>query len=532
MSVLQAFQGWVDDHINPIVIKELRQAVRGRFLSGVLILFLLIQIVTLGVTLVSFSFSHNTNFTEGRDYFSALLFILLGTCLLFIPAYTGFRMGSERTDHRADLLFITTLSPRAVITGKLTSSLLLVLLVYSAAFPFMTISFLLRGIDLPTIFSMASFSFLSILLAVQWAIFLGSLPLNRAARLGANIFILGSSGMIFISTLTTSFSMMYFGIGSYWRSWQFWLPAISTMLITLMIVGLLFALSITALTPSTANRAYPIRVFSTISYVLTAAFTITSSFLLNDMLPVAAWGVSMSMLLFISAFVSVSERKKHTHRVLRTIPQSPLKRTFAFLFYSGSAGGLSWTLCLYLLTAGMMGLTLKMMPYAKNHSDAETLILVCIGLAGFAFAYGLTGQVLKKMLFPKLREHLTWLLALLVAVIALVIPPIVGLLLGFIKQADGYLFLMTPFIFFEKKYVAAGAIAGGIWGTLAIFWSLPGWLKQFRSFKRSEKVSTPPKKVVSQEQAQAPETAEDAQVESGEESEKPSEKESEQVDGE
>ena len=33
-----------DDLLNPIVVKELRQAVQGRFVVGVLILFLLISV--------------------------------------------------------------------------------------------------------------------------------------------------------------------------------------------------------------------------------------------------------------------------------------------------------------------------------------------------------------------------------------------------------------------------------------------------------------------------------------------------------
>src|SRR5205807_7480474 len=89
-------------------------------------------------------------FTAGRQVFRILQGILLGTCLL-VPIYAGLRLGAERSDTNVDLLFISTLRPRAIVAGKLLSSLVLVLLVFSACTPFMTFSYLLRGLDIPTI---------------------------------------------------------------------------------------------------------------------------------------------------------------------------------------------------------------------------------------------------------------------------------------------------------------------------------------------------------------------------------------------
>ena len=45
--------GELDDAINPIVVKELRQAVQSKFVVAVLLLFLLIQLVFIGIYLVA-----------------------------------------------------------------------------------------------------------------------------------------------------------------------------------------------------------------------------------------------------------------------------------------------------------------------------------------------------------------------------------------------------------------------------------------------------------------------------------------------
>ena len=43
----------MDDWLNPIVVKELRQAVQGKFVAAALLLLLIIQLAALGIYIVS-----------------------------------------------------------------------------------------------------------------------------------------------------------------------------------------------------------------------------------------------------------------------------------------------------------------------------------------------------------------------------------------------------------------------------------------------------------------------------------------------
>src|SRR4051812_49514932 len=113
--------------MNPIVVKELRQAVRSRVVVAVLMLFLLLQIALFGMYVFQMETAHSREeevFSAGRQVFRILQGILLGTCLL-VPIYAGLRLGAERSDTNVDLLFISTLRPRAIVAGKPLSSLLL-----------------------------------------------------------------------------------------------------------------------------------------------------------------------------------------------------------------------------------------------------------------------------------------------------------------------------------------------------------------------------------------------------------------------
>ena len=91
----------INDRLNPIVVKELRQAVQGKFLIVVLICFLCLQLLTMGLFLTNEAVT--ASFNAGLNVFRVLLGILFATCLLFVPAYTGIRLASERADANVDL---------------------------------------------------------------------------------------------------------------------------------------------------------------------------------------------------------------------------------------------------------------------------------------------------------------------------------------------------------------------------------------------------------------------------------------------
>src|SRR5439155_17518312 len=181
-------------------------------------------------------------FSAGREVFPILEGVLLGTCLL-VPLYAGLRLGAERSDTNVDLLFISTLRPRAIVVGKLLSSLVLVLLVFSACTPFMTFSYLLRGLDMPTIGLVLYIDFLVALWAILASLFLAVIPAPLAVR---GVFILaGLCGLIalFTRTLELTGELIRSGLGTYQEPWMFWLPLLATTLVEVGLAGLLFVWS-------------------------------------------------------------------------------------------------------------------------------------------------------------------------------------------------------------------------------------------------------------------------------------------------
>jgi hypothetical protein len=95
------FANWRQWELNPIVIKELRQAVRSWAVTGMLLLFLTVLFITSLIFLVTQSFEADDNMQLGGSMFSAFLVILVVASVFFIPLYVGVRVAVERQENNA-----------------------------------------------------------------------------------------------------------------------------------------------------------------------------------------------------------------------------------------------------------------------------------------------------------------------------------------------------------------------------------------------------------------------------------------------
>jgi hypothetical protein len=170
---------YLDDRLNPIVVKELRQAVKNRAVTVALLVLLAVQMVVTALFLSSrideFNHDETARGKVGRDLFGCFQFGLLGCVMVLIPIYSGIRLAAERADGSFELVHISGLKIESIIFGKLFTSLVLGLLVYRCCLPFLTFAYLLGGIDLlvfPLLFWIEG---LAGVLSTQFFLFLGAL---------------------------------------------------------------------------------------------------------------------------------------------------------------------------------------------------------------------------------------------------------------------------------------------------------------------------------------------------------------------
>jgi hypothetical protein len=442
------FADRLGDAVNPIVVKELRQAVQGKFVSVMLLILLLVQLAAIAIYVLTTD-PTSENFRAGRDMFMILHGFALGIGLLFVPAYTAIRLAAERADTNVDLLFITTLRPVSIIAGKLFCAFVVSLLIFSACLPFITFTYFLRGIDLPTIFIVLIVDFLVVIGFSQLTIFAACLPTNRVLKVFVGLVALFLLPWAFTWTMIAAYSLLSSGIGSKLNTADFWLGVAGAASIYVPVVGLLFVISVVFITPHSANRALALRTFITAMWVLTgcgmAAITISQ----NEIAPIMIWTVFHAVLFSLAFIVGVSEREGLGRRVTRAIPRMVLARVPLFFVFSGGAASLLWSVGLFLVTVSV-GWGFENAP--KRFSGGNDWI--GLRMAGFGLTilcYALTGLWLRRVLLSRrLKSNLTWFPVLVLIALGSTIPLLVAFLLDSRGNYANWLF-GNPFVFFGSK---------------------------------------------------------------------------------
>jgi hypothetical protein len=476
------FAHWREWELNPIVIKELRQGVRSWTVTGMLLLFLVVLFIASLGFLITESLSVNASVELGGRMFTTFVVILAGASVFFIPLYTGVRVASERQANGLDLLYVSTLSPARIILGKFLCSAYIVLLFFSACMPFMAFTSLLRGVDMPTVLFILAFLFLIVCAANLVAIFLACLPASRPFKV---LFAIAGFFLSFwiILPIGFSFFIMRSGIGSMMSDPNFWIRVFLTALLAVGIGGLFFVLSVALISPPSANRAWPVRLYLTACWLLGGGLALGWCVRTGQSDGMGVWTYSTFALLVPALLVTISNSDQFSFRVRRKIPGSRLKRWGAFLCFNGAAGGLCWLVLLALATGAIAFRAMARLPGgALDDDDWRKLIT----LALYVFAYSLTALFLHRTFFPQRPAKLAGLLAVLLVAGWALLPPAILFFINELswKTVDSLQLGNIFNVEFNRdsghvvyhEYFAAG------WLLLAVALNLKWFLRQLQNF--------------------------------------------------
>ena len=155
----------LSDRFNPILVKEARQALKSRQFA---ITFALLLACAVGWALIGILVQVPRIYYQpgGKDLLFGFYLIVAVPLLVIVP-FSAFRsLASEREDGTWELISITALSARQIITGKLVSAMMQMAVYYAAIAPCITLTYLLRGVDIVSIVLMLVYTLLlSILLS-------------------------------------------------------------------------------------------------------------------------------------------------------------------------------------------------------------------------------------------------------------------------------------------------------------------------------------------------------------------------------
>ncbi len=328
------------DRINPILVKETRQALKSRQFSGTFMLLLAASLLIsfAGIALAGPDMDYRS---AGAEFF-VFYFSVLAFAVFVVVPYGAYRsLAAEHEERTFELLAITTLRPGQIVTGKLLSSAIQMFIYYSAIAPFMAFTYLLKGIDVASIFFVLAISLLASVGFAMVGLLMATFANRKAMQVVLSVTMITGLGFATVGSIPLC-AVIVDELAGELREREFWIAmsCLFTAYATTFLV--IYQLSIAQLTFESDNRSSKVRAAVVFQFMCFLAWV--------------AWGwivevggereylIAMAIVggVYLSAVGSFlsAEPPGLSRRVAREVPRSSVLRSLAALFYPGAGTGL------------------------------------------------------------------------------------------------------------------------------------------------------------------------------------------------
>lgn len=330
---------YLDDWWTPILVKEVRQALRGKYFKICFwIVLLAVVVATAGMMIGMQQPDGSIVGGDGRAFFFGIFLCLSIAVLGFVPFSAFNAMGAEWDENTFDLLIISNLKPRQIVLGKLLATSVQTLLFYSTFTPFLVFSSLLQGVDLLSVWVVliGALIFSTVLSLV--AICLSTVSRVRFARivlmamLAAVLVFATFGGSLTGSLLITSPGAM--------RDPQF-LVAATMMLLGAIILGVYcFAIACNMLAHPEENRSTGVRVITTVTILAALWWMQYMASVIGQREFLSGIAIGLIVFLLVPGTFFVTEPEILGRRVTPRVSKNPLLALLSIPFLPGGGRGL------------------------------------------------------------------------------------------------------------------------------------------------------------------------------------------------
>lgn len=380
------------DRLNPILVREVQQAVKGRVFALTVIAALLVTVAIAA----SVANRYESGGSSGRGAFAAGLATLMPLILFIVPMQAYQSMRLEMRSGIVEQLLLSRLRPLRILTGKLQAALVQFVIYVSVMSPLLATSYLLRGVDVPTIVISLVLAALACVLATMFAISSaaqGALPglqaiANLATAFGLGMAAFGAVGFVGSGAYAEA-------IGWLLRSGDFWTVMSAIVLVTLLgcVLSMLAAQSF--LLHAFENKATGFRIYLFVVPLVACTwfYACIDPAYRDEAFAVLLFGLLLLGVLFGVFFVT--EQGRLSPRLQAHAPRRPLAGLLAAPFLPGRDRGTACFL-LYLLLLGALAL---LAPRASaTPRDVEVITRMGAMTAVYALVYFGIGRWLRSRL--------------------------------------------------------------------------------------------------------------------------------------
>jgi len=343
------------DAINPILIKETRQALKSR---QFLVTFSLLLFAALGWTIAgSLLLMPQIYFLPSAPTMLTGYYLVLAVPMLLVVPLAAYRsLEGEIDDGTLELLSVTSLSPRQIVFGKLGSAVLQMMLYFVALFPCVAYAYTLRGVDIPTIAILMGLLVTFGLTLTIVSIFFAPMARVRSSQVSTLLVVMALLIGGEIAAGSLAINLIQYGNPLTAQQTGFLVVAVVLFTGTLSLVFLMA--TAVQLTPDSENRSTPVRMSLMIHQVAVVGIAAYSLDLGFDI----AWFTLLAMTgHLVVTWVSVgammcAEAPTMTPRIRRELPGTFLSRLLFIWFTPGPATG--FVFAIVNLIAGMLAMSL------------------------------------------------------------------------------------------------------------------------------------------------------------------------------
>ncbi|TWU47754.1 ABC transporter permease [Rubripirellula reticaptiva] len=434
-SRLDRLDAWcerIGDALNPILVKETRQALKSR---QFVITFSVLLVAALAWTIIgSLSMMPQIYTSPSAPRMLIGYYLVLALPMLIVVPLAAYRsLEGEIDDGTLELLSITVLSPWQIVLGKLASAMLQMLLYFVALFPCVAYAYTLRGVDLPTTLLMMGILLVSAIELTIVALFFAPVARTRTGRITT---LLAVMGMLLMAEWTIGFLVIGMILeGNPLTGEQVLLAVIATISLSLALGHLFLTATAAQLTPESENRSTHLRVSLMIVSAVVLGLCMLAIKMLDDdagiaISSMAATGLAGLWTLCSSMFTG--ESSTMTPRVRRELPSSLLARATLTWLTPGPASGLVFSVVnIVVITAAVViGIDLAGQ-FAGGRTTIVTGMLkqLCVGysayLVGFLVVVRWLVAIIRIRNNPRAEIGIAALVA--VAMLAAIVPYSIGL---------------------------------------------------------------------------------------------------------
>ncbi len=445
------------DRWNPILLKEVRQALRGKMFA---FLFPATVLVGVGLAITVLVDSHlQTNM--GPQVFLPVITVL-GIAALGLVPFSAFQsMGAEWDEGTHDLLVLSHLSPTRIVLGKLLTASVESGLYFAAFLPILLFTFLLNGVALQDILFLVGMLYAASISMSAIAMSLAGLTRVRFWRVVLLAVLAGIGFLALLGGYELAEQFVQRGRGLSSSS-----AGDEVLAVTTLVFGsgvLAFAFAATRIAHPEDDRSGSVRIACTALLVATLAALSVTVVRTGSGIPTYMAAVIIGVLVSCLAVFFVTEPERLPRRCAHRIPSHPLLALLLTPFLPGGGRGVLWWFLQLAIVATWASALESVYPYSRSfrdHWSLETFIRWCafmsyfaVYLAGFSLALG----PLRKRSYGPLAARI---ILPSVAVLSMVVPMFLGFLFDDSRWQNGH----HPFFPFEiidrggEASVRAGAL--------------------------------------------------------------------------